>query len=57
MESSEKRAKKGYKKIDLGFNSEHKKGKMVRELHSLFKLKWRQLWRREESRQKSLFKA
>ena len=29
MESSEKRAKEGYKKIDLGFNAEHKKGKMV----------------------------
>lgn len=61
MESSEKRAKKGYKKIDLGFNSEHKKEKMVWELHLLFKLmgkqqkpdrrwEWRQLWRREESR-------
>ena len=60
MESSEKRAKKGYKKIDLGFNSEHTKEKMVWELHSLFKLmgkqqkpdrrwEWRQLWRREET--------
>ena len=24
MESSEKRAKEGYKKIDLGFNAEHR---------------------------------
>ena len=29
MESSEKRAKKDYKKIDLEFYSEHKKEKMV----------------------------